>query len=130
MFKISTRRKFELEPLPSMTPTPSSEQKYARPPLRWEKHKYEKARIALFREFSSPPREFSLSPKKFSLPPKEFSPPPNRFNKFSSEQEETFDPTPPSPPTSRFINQNNVNFGKISLTRIPHFDIYHCACVG
>ena len=72
------------------------------------------------REFSSPPRDFSLAPNKFSLPPKEFSPAPNIFNNFGSErgrfnsEAETFNPTP-SAPTSLFMNQNNVNFGKNSV---------------
>ena len=66
-----------------------------------------------FREFSSPPREYSPPPKKFSLPQKDFGPGPDNLKSFGFDEGPLL-PTSSSHPASRFVNRDNVNFGKFT----------------
>lgn len=68
---------------------------------------------SFFREFSSPPREYSPPPKQFSLPQKDFGPGPDNLKSFGFDAG-PLHPTSSSHPASRFVNRDNVNFGKFT----------------
>ena len=66
----SINRNFEPEPLPSITPSPNAEQKYARPPLRQDKTKMPQNATSSFSGSSAHHRENTAHPPKSSACPK------------------------------------------------------------
>ena len=77
------------------------------------RQKGHKMQVFFFREFSSPPREYSPPPKKFSLPQKDFGTGPDNLKSFGFDEGPLL-PTSSSHPASRFVNRDNVNFGKFT----------------
>ena len=75
------------------------------------RQKCHKTQLFFLREFSSPPRDYSPPPKKFILPQKDFGPGPDNLKSFGFDEGPLL-PTSSSHPASRFVNRDNVNFGK------------------